>query len=140
MPTYRSPKVAPGVQPRHEPQGLLSVTGTYALAGALALNDIVEMVKLPRGAAVLDVVLTTDDLDTGGSPAIVLAVGDYGDAARFITGATIGQAGGLARAGTKAVPYVYSDDAIVTVKVTTGPATGAATGNVSLTVIYTMDP
>ncbi len=132
-------KVAEGVQPRAG-IGITSVTGEYNLLAALALNDVIEMVKVPAGATVLDVILVTDDLDAGGAPAITLDVGDGVVPNYYISGSTAGQAGGLERAGAlTAHPKTYAAEDTVDVTVSVAPATGATTGKISLTALYTMD-
>ena len=141
MATLKSNKVTANAPARDLPSGVLAVVGTYALGAALALNDVIQMVTVPAGATILDVLLAVTDLDTGGSPAIVLTVGDGGDTDRFVTASTVGQAGGVARLNaTTGAGYKYTAKDTIDVLVSTGPATGATSGTVSLTVLYTMDP
>lgn len=110
--------------------------------GALELNDVLQIVKVPRGFQVMDVVLSTTDLDTGGSPTIELSVGDGGDTDRYIsgTGSTIAEAGGgYARLSNIAGHgYIYTADDTIDVLVATGPATGATTGTIKVAVIGRM--
>lgn len=132
-------KVASTVQPRAN-LGVNSVTGTYTLTAALALNDVIQMVKIPSGATVLDTILSCNDLDTGGAPTITLSVGDGGSTARYLSASTIGQTGGLAHTATHGGHgYAYTADDTIDVLVAAAPATGATTGTVALTVIYTLD-
>lgn len=121
----------------------IAQTGVYDLTAALVVNDTIDMCKLPAGMVVDDLIVSTDDLDTGGSPAVVLDIGLYDDVGAtssqtaFITGTTIGQAGGVARltnaAGRKIAPVDY--DRYIRVKVTTAPATGAASGKIKVSAI-----
>lgn len=118
----------------------VSVYKTYTFTAAPSAADVVEMVKVPSGAIVTNVVLGADDLDTNGSPTIVLDVGDGSDTDRFIDGATSAQAGGTsaALAGTAgSFGYQYSSDDTIDITVQAGPATGA-TGTVRLLVEYVM--
>lgn len=122
----------------------------YSLAAALALNDVIYAGDLPADHVPVDFMLDADDLDTNGAPAIILAVGiinatDNGlstDAADggavWLAGSTIGQAGGLARPTTNVITRVTptSGSRRVGVHVSTGPATGATTGKVGLTLTY----
>lgn len=142
MATLTSSKVATGVQEREFHSGVNSVSATYTLTAALALNDVIQMVKIPAGARILQVLLAADDLDTGGSPAIVLDVGDGGDTDRFIDGATIGQSGGVAALNSQVgFDYTYTADDTIDVLVQVAPATGATSGvDVHLTVFYTQSP
>jgi len=115
-------------------------------AGALVVNDIIEMCPLPAGYVVSDLLLDTTDLDTD-TAAITLDVGLLSGAyransnsstmgAEYIAGSTAGQAGGLARmsaAGSTKVAPTTGDRAIG-VKCAVAPATGATTGVIRLTV------
>lgn len=122
--------------------------GEFSLAddnagAALELNDVMQVVKVPRGFKVLEVVLSTTDLDTGGAPTIELDVGDGSSSNRFITGSgsTIAEAGGgvirLNQAGGHG--YTYTADDTIDVKVLTGPQTGATSGTIKVTVIGRME-
>ena len=95
------------------------------------------MVKIPKGARIIDTILVTDDLDTGTT--VVLAVGDGTTANRFITGSTIAQGGGLARLGqVDGLGYVYTAEDTIDVKVTAATTPTTATGTIALTVLYDM--
>lgn len=125
----------------------VTVTKSYALSAALVVNDVIEMVEVPAGHAVVDARIDSPDLDSNGVPAIVLAAGlvDNGttsDCNQIIAGSTVGQAGGIA------VPNVvgYLGDAdlkasgssaiVIGIKVTTAPATGATSGTIYMSVTY----
>jgi hypothetical protein len=117
------------------------VVAEYEITAALALNDVVQMVKVPAGAIVSNVVLATDDLDTNGTPAIVLDVGDGGDTDRYIDGSTVGQAGGITDSSNLAIDgigYTYSVEDTIDVLVQVAPATGATSGTIKLIVYYTI--
>lgn len=136
--TLTSSQVATSVIQKTYPDTIV-VQGTYALSAAFVVNDVVQMVKIPKNAVIDEVILGSDDLDTGGAPAIVLAVGDGTTADRFITGSTVAQGGGFARLGVVAgMGYTYTADDTIDIKVTTAPHTGTTSGTVSLTVIYHM--
>lgn len=136
--TLYSTKVASTV-PSRGGIHLTSVHGTYELSAALVVNDVIQMVKVPKGARIVEVILGSDDLDTGGSPAIILAVGDGTTADRFVTGSTIAQGAGLVRLNqVDGIGYVYTAEDTIDIKVTTAPATGATSGTLNLTVIYDM--
>jgi hypothetical protein len=121
----------------------IAQTGVFDLSAAFVINDTVDMCKLPAGMVVDDLILSTDDLDSGGSPAIVVDVGLYDNVgstssqAAFISGSNVAQAGGVARlavaAGRKIAPVDY--DRYIRVKVTTAPATGATSGKIKVTAI-----
>jgi hypothetical protein len=115
-----------------------AVIGTYEITAALVINDVFQMVKVPTGAVILDVTLWTDDLESSGT-ASVLAVGDGGAAARFITTSAVGQAGGRQAMNViNGVGYAYTVEDTIDVSVTTAPTTGATSGTITLVVIYQM--
>lgn len=140
MATYQS-EAAKAHQPAVDSASageIKAVRGTFALTAALALNDIVELVKLPAGHVPVDCILDTDELDTG-ADAIVLDVGVIGgDVDALIDGSTVGQAGGLARMDQKTGPRVASStsETVYGVTVATGPGTGATSGTIGLTLFY----
>lgn len=137
--TLTSSKVASTVMTR-KVEDLTAVWATYTLTAALVINDVIQMVKVPAGATIIDVLVSAPDLDTGSSPAIVLAVGDGTTPARFISGSTIAQAGGIAKLGVVAgVLYQYTADDTIDIKVITAPATGATEGTISLMVLYSLN-
>lgn len=120
----------------------------YSFASAPSLNDIIEIGVLPAGARVIDMILDSDDLDFGGSPAMTFDVGlmsgDFGvddDArtcgAEFFSGSTVPQAGGVVRPTLKTAfrtaPVQY--DRSIGLKVAAAAATFQA-GSVGLTVVY----
>lgn len=70
---------------------------TYPVTGSLALNDVIQMIPVFKGERVVDLQLIAEDIDS--ATTLVLDVGDGDDTDRYIDGATIGQAGGVARYG-----------------------------------------
>jgi len=140
--TYSSDAVAATVQARGG-VGIQSITETYEAAVALVIDDIIQMVKVPAGATVLDIILSVDDLD-GGS-ALVLDVGDGDNDDRYILGSTIGQGGGTVRLGSgitgaaaaSCAGFTYTAEDTIDVHVDTAPSSGG-TGTITMTVIYTM--
>jgi len=137
--------------PTADDSDVIAVRMEYSLAAALALNDVIEMGPLPADHVPVDCVLDADDLDTNGAPTITLSVGilnagktaistaaaDGG--AAWIAASTVAQAGGLVRPTVSAITRVAPDaanDRPMGVLVAAGPATGAATGKVGLTVMY----
>lgn len=135
--TFTATKAA-ATYPVYQPKAgeLGCVTSTYEVSTALIINDVIEMVRLPKGATVVDCILVVDDLDSDGSPAITLDVG-YGDNDDyFIAANTVGQAGGLVRASAAtAFPLTLTAEDTIDVHVDTAPAAGG-TGTITLTVMY----
>jgi hypothetical protein len=143
--TFQSAKAKTGV-PARAGLGICSVSGTYTFLAALVDEDVIEMVKIPAGATVLDFILDipATGLDTG--TAIVWALGDGDSEARYMTGAVQGRssAGAIVRAGsTGAVvgssQLQYAAEDTIDFKVKTAPTTGVAVGTMKRTVFYTMD-
>jgi hypothetical protein len=96
-------------------------------AAQLTLNATFGSVKVPKNAVILGAWLMSTDVDTNGSPAVVLSVGDSSDDDRLIAGATVGQAGGLDKdIETTGFAYQYTAETTVQVKVKTAPGTAAA--------------
>lgn len=115
---------------------------THNAGGALELNDVLQMVKVPKGFQVMEVVLSTTDLDTNGAPTIELSVGDGGNTSRFISGSgsTIAEtSGGYARLSVVGGHgYIYTEEDTIDVLVLTGPATGATSGTIKVSVFGRM--
>ena len=110
----------------------------YSLSAALVVNDTIAMCTLPANHKIVDCILASDDLDTDGSPAIVLDVGVVGgDTDAIIDGSTIGQAGGLDRMNSSAGIRLATatTDTTIGVLVQVAPATGATTGQIDLILI-----
>lgn len=159
MAVYNADKMAAGLQPKVLP----TAAGVHVLASAaltaLALNDTINMLQLEgdpttagNGPAIIGMILDADDLDSNGSPTLVLAVGDGVTADRFIGGSTIGQAGGVQYMnkagglgykpfGASYASYPSASHATYTiaVKATTGPATFQA-GSIRLVTSFSYDP
>ena len=150
MATFTSGAVTGNSAYKPFPQGQVGVrSATYSLTAALAAADIVQMVDVFKGETVLGIMLTTTDLDTNGSPAIVLDVGYGGAANSLIDGATVGQAGGTASSfaignathgSTATAPVTFAADDTIDVTVATGPGTGAATGTITVRLFVAQVP
>lgn len=144
MATHQSDKVDAGIQAKETNQHVIAVHAEFELTAALADNDVIEMVKVPKGAQILEIILGANDLDS--ATTVVIDVGDGDDPDRFIDGATIGQAGGSARLGSgvaaatndEAFGYVYTADDTIDVTIEAGPTT-ASSGFITLTVLYHCD-
>lgn len=151
--TYVGPKAGAGVQPHDFKAGGNLVTATFDLATAidatngggtgstaLIINDVIQIMKVPKGARVCEMVLTVTDLDAGTN--IVLAVGDGVDDDRYISGSTIGQTGGTVRLGsgiiTNTSAFTYTADDTIDVKVTTA-GSAVTTGTITLSTWFSTD-
>ncbi|SVB07551.1 uncharacterized protein METZ01_LOCUS160405 [marine metagenome] len=145
MATFTSDAISGNSAFQNFPQGNLGVrVANYSIGAALAANDIIQMCDVFAGETVYGVMLTAPDLDTGGSPAIVLDVGYGGAAASLIDGSTIGQAGGTASSlaighathgSTATAPVAFTADDTIDVTVQVAPATGATSGTLTMYLI-----
>lgn len=112
--------------------------GVYELATALIINDTIAMCKLPANHKLVTAYLDSDDLDTDGTPTIVMDVGIIdGDVDSIIDGTTIGQTGGRIEmnVATQALAAAATSETIMGIKVITAPETGTATGTLALTLL-----
>lgn len=114
---------------------------------AIAAGDILEIGCIPANCEVVDIIIDSDAIDTGGSPALVADVGimsgEWGDedqdrtcGAEFFSATDVLQAGGVARPTlASAFRTTKSDRArSIGIKVTTAAATQAS-GTIGLTVL-----
>lgn len=130
--------------PSADQNGVIAVRAEYSLLTALALNDTIDFAKIPAGHIPVDVILDSDDVDTGGAPAAVFQVGlraadgTTDDPDAFIKDSTVGQAGGVARANVVTAFRIgsHTADRNVYLTVSTAPATGATSGKIGVTVLY----
>lgn len=149
--TYQSPQVQAGLVRGNWRGGSFMTYGVITAASAV-LNDIFQLVLFPNGYMIESVTLDVDQLDSNGSPTIVLAVGDGTTAAKFISGATVARTGGIQGAnvaGTIGTIYPLAQGGqfaggnagatIIQAKVTTAAATFAA-GKIRLAVRGYLDP
>lgn len=109
----------------------IAVTAGQLTAGALLGNILV-----PKGAEIVGVACSSTDIDTGGSPAVLLEIGDAGDTDRLMAASNIGQSGGVSQAiAATGFGYRYPEETLVQVRVGTAPAT-AAGGTIRYGVSY----
>ena len=115
---------------------VLDVTHEYT-AGQLAINEVIKIGEIPKGAVYLDGYIVTDDLDSNATPLLSLEVGDGDDADGLADGTTIGQAAGLVRFNGA---YMTNRTALTAAKtirvVTTAAAATAAAGTVRVVLSY----
>jgi hypothetical protein len=135
MPTYKTPGVAVTEQARAGID-ITSQTESLTISTNLAASDILEMVKVPAGATIQEIICAT----TGSLGATsTVEIGDGGDTDRFFAAANFGNgAAGLVRlnvAGGHGYKYTSEDTIDVRIATNATPATGAV---VTMTVIYTM--
>lgn len=121
----------PAVYPAAAGELLVADASIEATEAQLALNALLGLVILPAGCVPVDFTLIEDDLDT--STNLVQAVGvlnstedDLVANTNFLTGSTIGRAGGFARATAipDALKAPSASDRVIAVKTTAGGVLG----------------
>jgi len=123
MATYKSDMVSGNQSFKPFPSGAVGVRyAKFEASTALALNDVIQIVDVFSGETVHDVIIKTDDLDTG--TALVLDVGDGSDADYYIDGSTVGQGGGTDEKDANVAPKEYSADDTIDVLVQVAPGGG----------------
>lgn len=140
MATKFSTKLSNGLlpSPRGSRTGLISTTATFSVGagGSLSAGDVIQMVGIPAGAAVVYLGLS------GGSGDALVSCGDGVSAARYLAAATMGSNAPSVRTITlhaANTPYVYSTDDTIDLTVGT-VSVGTITGGFHLTCIFSMDP
>ena len=154
MATLQSPQVAASYPLRMQEKGDFTIGGEYTLTATLASGDIIEMIKIPDGAWVKELVLTHTNLDPDGSSTLLkLNAGDGADRNRFAESHTANRAGSfrlasvdLNTATLTSIPYQYdlSDNDpnhydTIDLQVIAFLTTGTAGGTIKLMATCTMD-
>ena len=128
MATYKSDMVNGNQSFKPFPSGAVGVRyASFEASTALALNDVIQIVDVFSGETVHDIIIKTDDLDTG--TALVLDVGDGSDTDYYIDGSTVGQAGGTDEKDANVAPKEYSADDTIDILVQVAPG-GVGTGTI----------
>jgi len=128
MATYKSDMVNGNQSFKPFPSGAVGVRyAQFEASTALELNDVIQIVDVFSGETVHDVIIKTDDLDSG--TALVLDVGDGSDADYYIDGSTVGQTGGTDEKDANVAPRAYSADDTIDILVQVGPG-GGGTGTI----------
>lgn len=141
---------AKGIRPMPIARGaeVLAVRLTYALAAALAANDVIEFGFLPEDHVPVDYFIDNDDLDTGATitadfglltaagTAVSAVAADGG--AKWLTASALLQTAGLTRsagvAHTRVTPSASSRRKVGMV-IAAGPSTAVA-GIIGVTFLY----
>lgn len=133
MATKTAAACASTVQPRATRVGLTTITEVYSLTTTLSAGDVIQMVKVPKGATPVYVAVT------GASTGVTtVTVGDGDDPNRYIDGYSTSANAVQQAINVAYVPYTYTADDTIDIKVS---AASIATvgGYVTLTAIFTMD-
>jgi len=91
------------------------------------LNRTTALFVVPKGFVLMSHSATITDVDTNGSPAILITIGDAGDNDRFLASSNIGQAGGTSTTlASTGLYYEFTADTEIVLTVATAAATAAA--------------
>ena len=103
-------------------------------------NDKIQMGVLPAGHRLVDAILAADDLDSHGTPAVVLHLGTADDPDAIIASSNVARAGGIARMDAIAGAEIAATDSDLAIWVTcaTPPATDQD-GTLAVTLFYVPD-
>lgn len=119
--------------PKFIENGVIARTAQITFSAAQSAGDVLQMVPVPRGAHVHDVIVNYGGL---GGASLTTTVGDGNSASRY-NGSVSTNLANVVRA-TAGVGYSYSTDD--TIDVVVGTATSASAGTtIRLTVLYSMD-
>jgi hypothetical protein len=127
-----SSKVADGVQPKGLRVGLVAVTATYSLTVSNTPGDVIQMVKVPKGATPVYVAVA------GGAGKQQIDVGDGVNTARYLSDKSSSAAMGLTPINTVYTPYTYSTDDTIDIRVSL-VSTSTLVGGYTMVCIYSMD-
>lgn len=128
--------------PTADQNGVIAVRAEYSLLAALVINDTIDFAKIPAGHVPVDVILDSDDIDSGAGAIFQVGLrtadGTTDDPDAFIKDSTVGQAGGVARANVATAFRIgsHTADRNVYLTVSTAPATSATSGKIGVTVLY----
>lgn len=134
MATKTSSKVAAGVQPKGMSVGLVAVTAVWSLDSSNSAGDVIQMIKVPKGATPVYVAVSGAGTGVGS-----VNVGDGITANRFITNYLNSAAATQAVINTNYTPYTYSVDDTIDITVS-AVSVGTVAGAFIMTAIFTMDP
>jgi len=101
MATLVASKAAAAVQPKKLHAGVNTITSVYTTTAALSAGDVIQMVKLPDRARVVEVLLGHRTVDG----AAILQVGDGLAAGRFIGSTTASTVTTITRMSAPLAPY-----------------------------------
>jgi hypothetical protein len=119
--------------------GVITEIYSCSVPDTLALNDTITGPSIPAGCTLLDVMVDVPDLDS--STGIVFSVGIAGSTAKFITGSTTAQAGGVQRANVAGtVGYTPTSNTPVFATITTAATGTKAAGSFVIAITYTASP
>ena len=133
MATFTSDVVAGNQTFKPFPGGTVGVRyGKFTTTAAPNTSDVYQMVDVFAGETVVDVKLSSSDLDTGTD--LVYGVGDGTDADQYLAASAAGQTGIADDQDANIAPNTYTSDDTIDITVEVDPAGDVAVGTIELWV------
>lgn len=133
MATKTASKCAAGVQPKGLSVGLVAVTSVYSLTSSNSAGDVIQMVKVPKGATPIYVAVSGAGTGVGS-----VNVGDGVSANRYINNYLNSATSVTQAINTNYTPYTYSVDDTIDITVS-AVSVGTVAGAFVVTAIFAMD-
>lgn len=112
--------------------------GEYRLSNALIAGQVIPMMALPKGARILDMLISTDGLDQGS--ALLLDIGDKDIVDRYFTATSIAQDGGVeTMKNTDGFAHRLEKTSTINMVVQAAPAQQSTEGVLKLIASYVID-
>ena len=144
MGTFTATKAKAGAQARFVSAGMNTAYSEYTATATLSAGDVIQMVKVPKGAIVHNLVVTTNVLQAGstGSAAILL-VGDGVDTNRYFdevsaSGVAVIKSG-LEIAANHGYEYTAADTIDITFADASGSSVATAAAVFRMSAMYSVD-
>lgn len=140
--TYLSRATTGVVIGQGQARGIVSATAIVAMTTAMLdnANDDVGLFYVPAGAVITSATISATDMDTNGSPALAIDIGDSADEDRIFAASTVGQAATLSSAMARTGHlYKYTTQTQIRAYIQTAAATAAA-GTLTVNINYFIDP
>ena len=126
--------------PRYIENGVVSRSAGFTFTTSASSGDVVQMIPIPKGAQVVDVILAVGGMAAGSN--VAFTVGDGNLTSRYVASASAaaGIAGGVIIRANNALGTGYSYSADDTIDVIPGTV-GSMSGQMALrlTVLYQFD-
>lgn len=121
--------------PKYIENGVIARSAIFTFGLAQSAGDVIQMVPVPKGAVVHDVIPV---FLPGATANVTYGVGDGGSAGRYLNSFSTSGNGAVARLLTAGLGYSYSAEDTIDITIQTAGSASAG-GTVRLTVLYSMD-
>lgn len=138
MATKTATAAASVAQAQYNVNGATVRNVEYTLNGvSFSAGDVIQMVKVPAGARIVDLTIAFDLLGAAGVSSYTLTgIGDGNDADRYLVSTSVVTSAVVRMAAPAGLGYSYSAEDTIDVTIGTITSGTAATGNVRLSVTY----